>query len=374
MNRIGSLTRALGGYSAGSRGLMNQLRAGSSGGLLGARQRTFLMPERTFFLSSWRKANATASASASSENRNDYDWVSPEAQVLIAKAYARHKQLADTGKAYPPGLSVEDMEKGLSEPIHFEPKTTMDHIAYNVMRFLRRFTHAFFRKKYDHHAVVLETVAAVPGIVAAMHRHLRSLRRMERDHGWINPLLEEAENERMHLLIWMQVTKPSMLERGLVMVAQGAYVVFYMGLYLISPSASHRLVGYLEEEAHLAYSDYLRALDANEIENRPAPLIAKEYYHLPDNATIRDVVLHVRADECMHRDFNHMLSNKYKNKDLNSRPAFMGGDFRSEGAESMAREGIMTDPYDETKAKSAESEPVKSASSARATKSAAARF
>mmetsp|Transcript_29397 Transcript_29397/g.113823 ORF Transcript_29397/g.113823 Transcript_29397/m.113823 type:complete len:206 (+) Transcript_29397:660-1277(+) len=205
-----------------------------------------------------------------------------------------------------------------------------------------------------------------------MHRHLRSLRRMERDHGWINPLLEEAENERMHLLIWMQVTKPSMLERGLVITAQGCYVLFYMGLYLISPSASHRLVGYLEEEAHLAYSDYLRALDANEIENRPAPMIAKEYYHLPDNATIRDVVLHVRADECMHRDFNHMLSNKYKNKDLNSRPAFMGADFRAEQPEVMEREGIMTDPYDETTDKSTESVPLKSPSSGKTRKSTAA--
>ncbi len=36
-----------------------------------------------------------------------------------------------------------------------------------------------------------------------MHRHMRSLRRMERDHGWIGVLLEEAQNERMHLLIWL---------------------------------------------------------------------------------------------------------------------------------------------------------------------------
>lgn len=51
----------------------------------------------------------------------------------------------------------------------------------------------------------LETVAGVPGFVAAMHRHLRSLRTMKRDHGWIHTLLEEAENERMHLLTFMKV-------------------------------------------------------------------------------------------------------------------------------------------------------------------------
>lgn len=135
---------------------------------------------------------------------------------------------------------------------------------------------------------------------------------MRRDHGWINPLLEEAENERMHLLIWMQVCKPSLLERGLVMTAQGAYVVFYMILYFFMPRAAHRVVGYLEEEAHMAYTDYLKAIDDGSLPNNDAPEIAKQYYRLPANAKIRDVVLHVRADECMHRDFNHMLSNKYR--------------------------------------------------------------
>jgi Alternative oxidase len=32
-------------------------------------------------------------------------------------------------------------------------------------------------------------------------RHFRSLRTLKRDHGWIATLLEEAENERMHLLL-----------------------------------------------------------------------------------------------------------------------------------------------------------------------------
>mmetsp|Transcript_2292 Transcript_2292/g.6864 ORF Transcript_2292/g.6864 Transcript_2292/m.6864 type:complete len:365 (+) Transcript_2292:80-1174(+) len=317
------------------RGLGVNLRGGGgvNGGLAGNPQGQHLVISRTFFLSAWRRA-ATAYAGTTPEEQQrkerDYHWVSPEAQRLISRAYNRHKALADTGETYPPSLSVKHLETGLAAPSHYEPRDMLDRIALKMMKFLRIFTHAFFRKKYDHHAVVLETVAAVPGIVGAMHRHLRSLRRMERDHGWINPLLEEAENERMHLLIWMQVTKPTILERSLVMVAQGMYVVFYMGLYLTTPRGAHRLVGYLEEEAHLAYSDYLRGIDAGEIANKPAPEIAKQYYRLPDDATIRDVVLHVRADECMHRDFNHMLSDKYKRRDLNSRPTFMGEDFREE--------------------------------------------
>lgn len=67
-------------------------------------------------------------------------------------------------------------------------------MALKTMKFLRIFTHLFFRDKYLHHAVVLETVAAVPGMLAGMIRHFNSLRTMTRDHGKIGKLLEEAEN------------------------------------------------------------------------------------------------------------------------------------------------------------------------------------
>jgi hypothetical protein len=45
--------------------------------------------------------------------------------------------------------------------------------------------------------VFLESVAGVPGMVAGMLRHLHSMRRMKRDNGWIETLLEESFNERM---------------------------------------------------------------------------------------------------------------------------------------------------------------------------------
>ena len=36
---------------------------------------------------------------------------------------------------------------------------------------------------------MLETVAGVPGMIAAMARHFHSLRKLTRDHGWIHTLL-----------------------------------------------------------------------------------------------------------------------------------------------------------------------------------------
>ena len=37
--------------------------------------------------------------------------------------------------------------------------------------------------------IFLETIAGVPGMIGGMQRHLRSLRTLERDHGWIHHLL-----------------------------------------------------------------------------------------------------------------------------------------------------------------------------------------
>uniref|UniRef100_A0A7S1XCA3 Alternative oxidase n=1 Tax=Compsopogon caeruleus TaxID=31354 RepID=A0A7S1XCA3_9RHOD len=260
-----------------------------------------------------------------------FDWITQEAEELIARAYNRHKALLDKSTNYPEPLSVQQLESKMG-PFHYKPKDVVDRVALGLMQVLRVFTHAFFRTKYDHHAVVLETVAAVPGVVGSFHRHLRSLRRMERDHGWIGPLQEESENERMHLLIWMKTCQPTRLERLLVMGAQFAYTAFYTGVYFVSPRSAHRMVGYLEEEAFQAYTSFLEAIDRGDIPNRPAPEIAINYYRLSPDARLRDVVLHVRADEAMHRDMNHHLGDKYFNRDLSSPPSFMGHDLRAQEA------------------------------------------
>jgi len=265
----------------------------------------------------------TAQVVAQRENGDRaYAWVQAEAEVLIAKAYGQHQPESAHVMARAK-ISQEELES-LGAHTHYPPKSFLDHLAFGTMRFLRIFTHMFFREKYDHHAVVLETVAAVPGVVGAAFRHLRSLRRMEKDHGWIPALQEEAENERMHLLIFLAIAKPSALERFLIVCAQAAYGLFYAGLYTFSGQSAHRMVGYLEEEAHLAYTAFLGAIDSGKLPNKPAPEIAIRYYGLPADARLRDVVLRVRADESMHRDFNHMLADKVRDNESNSPPYFMG--------------------------------------------------
>ena len=130
---------------------------------------------------------------------------------------------------------------------HYKPENTSDRVALAFTKFLRLIADIFFKKKYGHRAVVLETVAAVPGMVAGMLMHLKSLRKMEDDRGWIKLLLEEAENERMHLMTFINIAKPSAFERFLVIFGQGVFFNLYFFMYLISPRTCHRIVGYFEE-------------------------------------------------------------------------------------------------------------------------------
>ena len=64
---------------------------------------------------------------------------------------------------------------------HYKPKNMSDRVALSFTKLLRLVADIFFKKKYGHRAVVLETIAAVPGMVAGMLMHLKSLRKMEDD-------------------------------------------------------------------------------------------------------------------------------------------------------------------------------------------------
>lgn len=210
-------------------------------------------------------------------------------------------------------LSTLDLQKIDLCEYHRKISGLSDAVAYGTVKFLRFFADAFFRKRYVHRAIVLETVAAVPGMVAGMFRHLRCLRRMRDDGGWVAKLLHEAENERIHLMIWMQVTKPSLVERSLVTIVQGAFFSVYAAFYVFFPKTAHRLVGYLEEEAIISYTGFLKEIEQGRIENTPAPAIAICYYNLEPNATLLDTVLAVRADEAAHRDANHHFADRLLN-------------------------------------------------------------
>jgi len=205
--------------------------------------------------------------------------------------------------------------------VHHKARGLSDRVALGFTKTLRFCADTFFAKRYGHRAVVLETVAAVPGMVGATVNHLRCLRRMCGDRGWIRTLMEEAENERMHLMTFIEVAKPTLFERLVILGVQWVFYLAFFALYLVSARTAHRIVGYFEEEAVISYTLYLKELDEGRSPNLPAPTVAKRYWKLPDNATLRDVVLVIRADEAHHRDVNHGFADEIAGLPAGAAPA-----------------------------------------------------
>ena len=180
-----------------------------------------------------------------------------------------------------------------------------DIVARSMTSFFRFFADTFFAKRYGHRAVVLETIAGVPGMVAGMWIHLKSLRRMETGYGpKIRELLAEAENERMHLMFFIEIAKPNIFERWLILLAQAIFWNFYFIMYVFFPKTAHRMIHYFEEEAVHSYTNYLELIDNGTIENVSAPDLAIEYYKMQKNATLRDMIVNVRKDEAKHAEVN----------------------------------------------------------------------
>lgn len=169
--------------------------------------------------------------------------------------------------------------------------------------------------------IFLESIAGVPGMVAAFIRHLHSLRLLRRDKAWIETLLDEAYNERMHLLTFIKLGRPSWFTRLIIYIGQGVFCNLFFMCYLINPKYCHRFVGYLEEEAVSTYTHLLEELKMGklkEFDNIQIPAISWQYWpELDEKSSFTDLILRIRADEAKHREVNHTLANLNQKSDRN---------------------------------------------------------
>ena len=204
-----------------------------------------------------------------------------------------------------------DLNSNQRTQVHLNPECFSDSVALFITRSLRFFADTFFKKRYGHRAVVLETIAAVPGMVGGMLAHFKSLRKMIDDGDFIKELLEEADNERMHLMTFIAIAKPSAFERFIIMAGQFLFGAFYTILYIFFKRTAHRMVGYFEEEAVFSYTEYLNEIDSGKIPNTPAPDVAINYWGLDKSATLREVIEVIRDDEAGHRDRNHAIADSF---------------------------------------------------------------
>ena len=181
-----------------------------------------------------------------------------------------------------------------------------DAFALSMTKFFRFIADTFFAKRYGHRAVVLETVAGVPGMVAGVWMHFKSLRKMKVGYGeQIREMLAEAENERMHLMFFIEIAKPNYFERFIVLFSQMIFGLFYLFMYVFFTRTAHRMIGYFEDEALKSYTEYLEMVESGKVENIPAPKLAINYYGIGSDSKLSDLIRCVRADEEHHSETNH---------------------------------------------------------------------
>ena len=181
-----------------------------------------------------------------------------------------------------------------------------DTFALSMTKFFRFIADTFFAKRYGHRAVVLETVAGVPGMVAGVWMHFKSLRKMKVGYGeQIREMLAEAENERMHLMFFIEIAKPNYFERFIVLFSQMVFGLFYLFMYVFFTRTAHRMIGYFEDEAVKSYTEYLEMVESGKVENIPAPKLAISYYGIGSDSKLSDLIRCVRADEEHHSETNH---------------------------------------------------------------------
>ncbi|MBA0630986.1 hypothetical protein Godav_003026 [Gossypium davidsonii] len=282
----------------------------------------------------WRRmmSSAPASMEKAPSEKKEQEKEETKGKDIVASSYwgiSRPTITREDGTVWPWNCFMpwETYKADVSIDLkkHHVPKNFLDNLAYRTVKLLRIPVDLFFQRRYGCHAMMLETVAAVPGMVGGMLLHLKSLRKFQQSGGWIKALLEEAENERMHLMTIVELVKPKWYERLLVLAVQGVFFNGFFVLYLSSPKLAHRFVGYLEEEAVFSYTEYLESIESGETENVPAPAIAIDYWRLPKDARLKDVITVIRADEAHHRDINHFASDiQFQGKELREAPAPIG--------------------------------------------------
>lgn len=163
-----------------------------------------------------------------------------------------------------PTYEIKDIEK--ISATHRIPEGVRDRLAFYAVKAIRTgFDLAsgynekqMASKNWINRCIFLETIAGVPGMVGGMTLHLKSLVRMREDLGVINHLLEEAENERTHLFVFLNYKQPGLFFRLAVAISQGIFWNVYFIAYFLHPKFCHRFVGYLEEEAVHTYSMFIK--------------------------------------------------------------------------------------------------------------------
>lgn len=202
---------------------------------------------------------------------------------------------------------------------HVKPEGIRDWIGYGMVKGLKMNVNLISRfkpgqmteRQYLTHFLLLESIGNLPAMIGSGIRHMKSIMKMKHDAVWIDQLMEENGNERMHLFTWLDIRRPGILFRTGLLLKQMIVSIILTVTYLLSPRVGHRFGAYLEETAIESYTAAINDIDAGKLpewKNMRAPETAIKYWQLPEDAVMRDMLVAIRADEALHREVHHHLA------------------------------------------------------------------
>ncbi|ETO59491.1 hypothetical protein F444_22164 [Phytophthora nicotianae P1976] len=243
------------------------------------------------FVKTLKRYNSLSIAGAAHVNTKD-DLVrknpmphSPDAVEKASQTYHKPKKIDN--QVTPRGIKTR--RAGLDIPAGYRGPSAM-----TVQDWLNR-------------CLFLETIASVAGMVESMARHLRSARSLKQDD---QSIIEESKNERIHQLIFLEMKEPGWLTRMTVFAVQAVTFPAFALAYMVSPRTHQRFVEFLEDEAVKTYTYLLEDMEHGHLDEwciTTAPLTGRNYYDLPDDAKVYDMIKCILEDEARNRDMRRAI-------------------------------------------------------------------
>jgi hypothetical protein len=155
------------------------------------------------------------------------------------------------------------------------------------------------------------------GLYGAMVAHSKSVFSQPAELGNVSRQLSEADNQRAAFRTVLQLRNPNLVVKVLTVMSQLVDAVFVVPCQAVAPRFSARVMGYMYEDALSLYTRVLRELedgDLKSLQNKPAPIIAVQYWRMKSGATVNDAILAMRADKNHQMIINHTIASLKKTK------------------------------------------------------------
>lgn len=207
-------------------------------------------------------------------------------------------------------------------PVHQLPRRWYERAAWRWLLAVRTvvglLTGTFGRsqrvseRQLARRAMMLNCDGQATALSAVVIGHCRSMVRNTSDSGWVHTLAAEVECMRAQYAIWAALSPPSTMERIFDLMLTLNLLTQCCIVYLVAPSIIHAYQVYRagEDLFWLGTTRHMLGRPGRlpTWEQAKAPGPAHAFYALPPDASFKDVLRRMMADEASLRAINHQLA------------------------------------------------------------------